>query len=507
MTQKRPPIVVVMGHVDHGKTTLLDHIRKMTFRARAASSTVPLETSLAQSGREPRSVAEREAGGITQSIGAYEILHGDEKITFIDTPGHEAFGRMRGHGARVADLAILVVAADDGVKPQTKEALASINAAKLSYVVAVNKIDKPNADVEKIKKELNQAGVYLEGYGGDVSWHAVSAKTGEGVNELLDLVLLATDIQNLTYDPAAPTSGIVLSSHLDPRRGLLVSVVLKNGTLRAGEAIGTGTAFGKIKVLENFLGKAAKTLEPAAPALITGFENSPAIGEEFTAGPAGSVEAPLDELKRKVCAPEMSAAADGGPPAETLNVILKADEAGSLEALADLLPRIPTVKPIRIIQQGIGQVYENDVKLAATTGSVILGFRTKVDRAAENLAQAQRVTILISPVIYHLEEALKKQVGPATVARTITVLALFGTPRGKERVVGGKVTVGPIRNQESFAIERNGERIGGGKILNLQSKKVDIPEAPEGIEVGMLVDADPIAVDDILSFSDFVRTE
>ena len=557
MTHKRPPIVVVMGHVDHGKTTLLDYIRKT-------------------------SVAEREAGGITQAIGAYEITHANSappphgsgnanapmrieknphksasdnqhkstfdqhksasgnqhesvsnnqhksasaegrKITFIDTPGHEAFSKMRGHGARVADLAILVVAADDGVKPQTREALAAINAAKLSYVVAVNKIDKPNADVEKTKNELSQAGVYLEGYGGDVSWHAISAKTGEGVGELLDLVLLATDIQNLTYDPAAPASGVILSSRLDPRRGLLIGTVLKNGTLRAGEAIGTATARGKIKVLENFLGKAAKTLEPSAPALITGFESSPAIGEEFVAGPAGAVEAALEELKRKACAPEMSAsselqraspkampdgargesaAAEAGASAETLNVILKADEAGSLEALVDLLPRIPVVKPIRIIQQGIGQVYENDVKLAATTGAVILGFRTKVDRAAENLAEAQRVTILISPVIYHLEEALKERVGSVAPTRTVQILALFGTPRGKERVVGGKVVAGPIKNQEPFTVERNGERIGEGKILNLQSNKADIAEASEGLEVGLLVKSEiPIAIGDTLSF-------
>ncbi len=482
MTQKRPPIVVVMGHVDHGKTTLLDHIRKTN-------------------------VAGREAGGITQSIGAYEILHGDKKITFIDTPGHEAFGKMRGHGARVADLAILVVAADDGVKPQTREALAAINAAKLSYVVAINKTDTSGANVEKTKKDLANAGVYLEGFGGDVSWHAISAKTGEGVNGLLDLILLATDIQNLTYDPAAPAGGVILGTRLDPRRGLLVSAVIKNGTLRGGDTAGTASARGKVKMLENYLGKTAKTLAPSAPALIVGFESSPAIGEEFIAGPTAMAEPLLAELRKNACAAEAPFNPETGP-GETLNVILKADEAGSLEALADLLPRIPTVKPVRIIQQSIGQVYENDVKLAASSGALIVGFRTKVDRAAENLAEAHRVLILSSPIIYHLEEALKKHAGSGTAARTLQILALFGAPKGRERVVGGRVTAGPVKNQEPFSIIRNGETVGEGKILNLQSNKIDIAEAKEGQEAGLLVESEtPIAVGDVLSFSDFARTE
>lgn len=464
-----------MGHVDHGKTTLLDYIRKTN-------------------------VAAREAGGITQVIGAYEIIHNAQPITFIDTPGHEAFSKMRGHGTRVADLAILVVAADDGVKPQTKEALAAINAAKLSYVVAINKTDKPGADIEKTKSDLANAGAYLEGYGGDVSWHAISAKTGDGVNELLDLVLLATDIQNLSYDPATPAAGVVLGTRLDSRRGLLISVVMKNGTLHAGDLIGTGTARGKVKLLENFLGKSVKKLEPSSPALIAGFENAPAIGEEFAAGTAAQVEMLFAELKQKVCATGTNAV--GTPEGDTMNVILKADEAGSLEALADLIGRISTPKPFRVIEQGIGQIYENDVKRAATARALIVGFHTKVDRAAENLAEAQRVVILTSPVIYHLEEALKKQVSAETSARTLLILALFGAPKGKERVVGGRVTAGPVRNHEVFSVERNGERIGEGKILNLQSNKADIAEAGEGKEVGMLIESGTsIAVGDILSFS------
>lgn len=475
MTHKRPPVVVVMGHVDHGKTTLLDYIRKTN-------------------------VAEREAGGITQSIGAYEIAYHDRKITFIDTPGHEAFSKMRGHGARVADLAILVVAADDGVKPQTKEALVAIGEAKLSYIVAINKIDKAGAEVERVKQELGQASAFLEGYGGDISWHAISAKTGEGVPELLDLVLLATDIQNLTSDPGATAKGVVLSSRLDPRRGLLVGIIVKDGTLRAGDTIGTGTARGKVKVLENFLGKSVKIIEPSAPALVAGFESSPSIGEEFAAGAPERVEPLILELRRKVCAPEAVAAGETG---ETVNVILKADEAGSLEALADLVARLPSPKPLRVVGQGVGFVYENDVKLAATTSALIVGFRTKVDRAAENLAEAQRVTVLTSPVIYELERALKEHLAGRGGAkrRALEVLKLFGEPRGKERIVGGRVAEGPVKNHEPFEVSRGGRAVGEGKILNLQSNRVDVPEAPAGTEAGLLVESEiNIEVGDILSF-------
>ncbi len=255
----RPPIVAVMGHIDHGKTTLLDHIRQTN-------------------------VAGKEAGGITQSIGAYEISHKGKKITFIDTPGHEAFSKMRERGAQAADLAILVVAADDGVKPQTKEALKAIRQANISFVVAINKIDKNNADIDRVKSDLRDNEVFLEGDGGDISWQAISAKKGEGVEELLDLILLVAEVADLKYDPAATPTGVILTARMDSRRGLTVSAVLRDGTLERNQKIITATAGGRIKILENFLGENSPTLTPSAPVLIMGFEQLQQIGEIFFDG-------------------------------------------------------------------------------------------------------------------------------------------------------------------------------------------------------------------------------
>lgn len=505
--QKRPPIVVIMGHVDHGKTTLLDYIRKTN-------------------------IAAKEAGGITQSIGAYEITHpqinADQnadkrglnisenqrknqresafKITFIDTPGHEAFSKMRSHGAKVADLAILVVAADDGVKPQTKEALAHIMEAKLPYIVAINKIDKPNADIERTKNDLMQAQVLLEGSGGDVSWQAISAKTGEGVNELLDLTLLAAEIQNLTYDPGSETRGVVLMSRLDPRRGMVVGLVVKNGILRQGQWISTPTAKGKVRILEDFLGRVVSALEPSAPALVTGFESSPPVGEEFVAGEVESLIATnlstnITNKKDKISEirAQISENSRGA-----IKVILKADETGSLEALQDLVGKISGEPPLSVIQASIGQIYENDVKLAAASNALIVGFKVMVDKAAANIAKAKRVMILTSSVIYELEKVLKEHVKKAAAkeVRLLEVLAIFGAPKGKERVVGGRVIHGPIRNQEPFEIWQGEKLIGTGKILNLQSQKKDIQEAEAGQEVGLLVESEePIKVGNRLVFS------
>ena len=278
---KRPPVVVVVGHVDHGKTSLLDYIRKTN-------------------------VAGKEAGGITQSVGAYEIEHGGKKITFIDTPGHEAFSKMRVRGAHVADIGILVVAADEGVKPQTKEALKALQDSETPFVVAMTKIDKPNADLDRVKNDLTANNVLLEGYGGNVSYQGVSSKTGEGVNELLDLILLTSDLEDLHYRPEHLASGIVLETKLDKQRGNTITVILKDGVLRRSDLIITPSARGKIKILENFLGKPVNELLPSSPAVILGFEILPEIGEEFMAGQLSEkdlgniLKRGLKELKVKI---------------------------------------------------------------------------------------------------------------------------------------------------------------------------------------------------------------
>ena len=248
-----------MGHVDHGKTTLLDYIRKT-------------------------SIAEREAGGITQSIGAYEVLHNDKKITFIDTPGHEAFSKMRARGATVADIAVLVIAADDGVKDQTKEAIKILKKSETPFVVAITKVDKNNADVEKAKSQLMGESILLEGYGGDVSWQAVNSKSGEGVNELLDLILLHAEVEGYVCDIKTPASGYVIEAEKDNRRGATATLIIKNGTLKEGDEIKTPSIKGKIKNLEDFLGKHVEELGPCAPALVVGLSDFPKVGEAVVTG-------------------------------------------------------------------------------------------------------------------------------------------------------------------------------------------------------------------------------
>lgn len=476
---RRPPIIAVMGHVDHGKTTLLDYIRKTN-------------------------LASREAGGITQAIGAYEIDRNEKRITFIDTPGHEAFANMRTHGANIADLAILVVAADDGVKPQTKEALETILKSNTPYIVAINKIDKNNADIEKTKNDLLQIGVFLEGYGGNISYHLISAKTGEGVNELLDLILLATELENLEVDNKT-VSGVIITSRMDPRRGILSGLILENGILKLGQYIATASALGKIKSLENSLGEKINELTPSSPALIVGFENIPDVGEEFLAGEESDVEA-FSKLKKSEEKKSVSEVIAVNPEdTETINIILKADETASLEALKNLTLKMPMGLIVKIVEASVGDVTENDVKLAQNTNAVVIGFKTKIDKAALNLARAHKIIVIDSPIIYELEKTLKdyaKKMIPKEMRR-LEVLAVFGDAKGKERVVGGKVILGPIKNQEVFEIWQDKKLIGQGRIMNLQSQRKDMAQVETGSEAGLLTQSDePIKVGHNLLFSD-----
>lgn len=449
-----------MGHVDHGKTTLLDYIRKAN-------------------------VASREAGGITQAVGAYEIEHNGKKMTFIDTPGHEAFSKMRSRGAEVADLAILVVAADESVKPQTKEAIQTLRDAKTPFVVGITKTDKPSADVEKVKNDLTANEVFLEGYGGDVSYQPISGKSGEGVNELLDLLLLAAELEGLSYDPKAPAEGFVLETQTNKNRGTEASVIVKNGILRQGDAVGTASAKGRVKILENFLGKQAKEIPAGAPALIVGFDKLPQVGEIFHTGEAaegtGVEKAPTAELA------EAPGAKEG-----TLVVVLKASDAGSLEVLSEIMKSLSPEKPLKIVAASTGDITENDVKLAVSSGAAIVGFKNKADRAAKTLAQAQAVTLVTSDIVYHLVtsvEKLIKQAESSVLIGELEILAAFNVARLDKQVVGGKVVKGIFKNRAPIEIERAGERIGKGRVTNLQEQKKDVSQVLEGKEAGVLVSA------------------
>ncbi len=471
--KKRPPVVVVMGHVDHGKTTLLDYIRKAN-------------------------VAEREAGGITQAVGAYEIEHAGRKITFIDTPGHEAFTKMRSRGAKIADLAILVVAAEEGLKPQTKEVIKILNETQTPFVVAINKIDKPEANIEKVKNELTSEGVLLEGYGGHISFEPISAKTGQNVDKLLDLILLAADYESLTYDPSAEASGYILEAKLDPRRGMEVTAILKNGTLRQGEEIATQSAKGKVKILENFLSKKADSLEPCSPALIIGFENLPEVGEEFKAGKKISVTAiaKIEVLNRGIT---QSQAQDES----AIKFILKASDSGSLEALSAIIKALPSEKSILVLDESVGDIGDNDLKNASASHAILIGFKNKVTKSSQNLAEIHKVKIITNDIIYHLikdiEEFIAKPEAAATTGK-LEVLAIFNQQKLNKQLVGGRVLTGAMKNRANVEIFRVIESLSGdgakeeklmghGKISSLQSGKLEVKEIVSPAECGIIVDS------------------
>jgi translation initiation factor IF-2 len=464
---KRPPVVVVMGHVDHGKTTLLDYIRKSN-------------------------TAAREAGGITQAVGAYTISHDGQAITFIDTPGHEAFSKMRARGATIADIAILVVAADDGVSAQTKEAIKTITDAKLNYIVAINKIDIAGANIEKTKSSLLQAGVLLEGMGGDISFQAVSAKTGEGVSELLELISLTADVNDLTCDTTGPAEGFVLEAHMGSGGGT-VTVVIKNGTLRVGDEIATPTAKGRVKGLKDFEGKMAKELTPCSPAVILGFEALPSVGDPFA---CGSKIASLPK-------PKAASAVQGGAAViagkTKMNLILKAGVAGALEALSDAVKKlkVPDNTNLVVASEGVGDITDGDVKQASTLNGIIIGFKVKSTPAAKTLITAKHVKVFQSDIIYELLESVETELSgkkKLMIAAELEILAVFDQKNNGAQIIGGKVLTGELRNQSEVEIHRKGLQVGTGKITNLQQSKKDAATVAEGLECGMLFSSSILVV-------------
>lgn len=480
----RPPIVVVMGHVDHGKTTLLDTIKKTQLAA-------------------------REAGGITQAIGAYEIVHAGKKITFIDTPGHEAFTHMRTRGAHVADLAILIVAADDGVQPQTKESIETLMSSNTPFVVAINKIDKTNADTEKTKATLMQHGVYLEGAGGNISWQKISAKQGTGVDELLDLLLLAAELEGFTYDPSANAEGIILEAKLDKQRGIMATGIVKNGTLKIGKNIETPSACGKIKLLENFLGKRADKLEPSAPVVIMGFETLPKVGERFI---SGDIElAPRDKNAGALTvspAMQKSLIKETGNP--ELRLILKADVSGSLEAFSAIVKSLDQrMVNVRIMGESVGEISDNDVKAAESGDAIIIGFNAKISKSAEQMAQIKKVRIITGNIIYKLVEAIEEEIKAIEEPAPLGIAEIMATysQKGKKQVIGGKITNGIIKNNATLTVTRGGELLGTGKLTNLQTSKRDVNQVEFPMEFGMVFESSvDIQVGDLLSHEVQKRT-
>jgi len=464
----RPPVVVVLGHVDHGKTSLLDIIRKTK-------------------------VADKETGGITQHIGAYEILHQGKKITFIDTPGHEAFSATRSRGAKVADVAVLVVAADEGVKVQTKEAISHIKKENIPIIVALNKIDKPEANAQKVIRELSQEDILAEQIGGKVPCLQVSAKTGQGVPELLELILLVADMENLKADVSKPAEGVIIEANLNSFKGPIVTLILRNGALKAGDIIGTDSGFGKIKKLENYNGEKVEEALPGLPAVVLGFEEVPSVGEEIKIFPDLD-SAKLNVKKREKTIPDIHPSEE--QERKILNLIIKADFVGSIDAVEHMLKAIPHEKiSIRIIRSEVGDVSEADVKTAKGANAKIVGFRVKTSQSVKNLAERDGIRIVIFDIIYELVQSIRglmeKMLEPEITKQNLgrlRVIAVFKTERTRQ-TIGGKVVEGEIKKGAQAEIIRNEEKIGTGRLVNLQRNKKDIDKVIRGDECGLLFDS------------------
>ena len=466
--------MVVLGHIDHGKTTLLDYIRKTK-------------------------VAEKEAGGITQHIGAYEIKIDNKKITFIDTPGHEAFSAMRARGAKVADIAILIIDATEGVKAQTKEAISQIKKAKIPFIVALNKIDKPNADPPKVKRELVKEGVTVEDLGGNVPAINISAKTGQGVNELLELILLLAEMEELKADLSQGAQGVIIESYLDHFRGPTATLILNQGILKKGEILATFSTLGKVRILENFQGQPISEAFPSQPVVVVGFEEVPKVGEEFRVFP--SLEEAKKFLEKKEEKPERGVL-EIEPDQKVLNIILKGDVFGSIEAIEEILKNLSQEKVIvRVLKSEVGAINESDVKLAKSGKAIILGFRVKVNPVAKNLAEREKVKILIFEVIYDLVEGTRKlierMIEPEIVRvdlAKVKVLVHFWAGKNRQ-IVGGRVIEGEVKKGAKIEVFRDDELLDQGKMVNLQIEKKDVERAKKGDECGILYEGGNVKIE------------
>ncbi len=466
---KRPPVVVVMGHIDHGKSTLLDYIRKSN-------------------------VVDSEAGGITQHLSAYVVPHetkdgAKETITFLDTPGHAAFQKMRLRGADVADVAILVVSAEDGVKPQTLEALSSITQANIPFVVAINKIDKPGANLIRTQSSLIENGIYIEGMGGDIPWAGISAKTGEGVHELLDLVILAADLAELTGDTNALATGHIIEAKLDTKRGNTATLIIKNGTLKSGQVIVSGTASSPVRIMEDANGKPLKEAGLSVPVRIVGFSEIPVIGSQFvTVENKKEAEQMVTEAASKISAKTRLEATN----LPIIPILIKADVLGTIDAIEHELNKFESDRiAVRIIDTGVGDITSNDVQnVSATKSAIIVGFNVKVERQAQDLAERLGVEIDTFKIIYELSEwlntALKNrtpQKEEKVTSGKVKILKHFSAQKNTH-VLGGRLEEGTIKMNQHVVITRRDIEIGTGVVKNLQQHKSDVQHVEEG-EFGM----------------------
>ncbi len=484
----RAPIVTIMGHVDHGKTSLLDAVRSTR-------------------------VAAGERGGITQHIGASEVVHNDKRIVFLDTPGHEAFTAMRARGAQVTDIAIIVVAADDGVMPQTREAIDHVRAARVPMIVAINKIDKPDANPDRVKQELADINVLIEEYGGDVIAVPVSAKQQLGLDDLMEMILLVADLQDLKANPNRPAVGTIIESKVEKGRGNVATVVVQTGTLKVGDIVAAGRTHGRVRALQNAAGKRVKTAEPATAVEIIGLGDLPEAGDilrvvddekaardmaEAAAGATGAdgkAASTLEDISAQIQASEV----------KELRVVLKTDVQGSLGAIRHALERLNSSEVrIQILREGAGDINESDVLLASASEAVVIGFNTKPDPGAQRAIDASGVDVRLYDVIYKLTDdvgaALQGMLAPKLIERVeghAEVRMVIKAGRAGN-VAGSYVTDGRIVRGGQVRLFRGGKQVSEGRIESLKRFKDDVREVASGFECGIGLTVDEIAEGDVI---------
>jgi len=471
--QHRPPVVTVMGHVDHGKTSILDAIRKTN-------------------------VTGREAGGITQHIGAYQVEVDGQKITFVDTPGHEAFTAMRARGATVTDIAILVVAADDGVMPQTLEAIDHAKAAGVPIIVAINKVDLPEANPDRVKQQLAERELLIEEWGGDVIAIPVSAKTGDGLKDLLEHILLVAEVSELKADPDRPAEGTIIESELDPSRGPMATTIVRTGTLKVGDSVVAGDTWGRVKAMFGERGQRLKAVGPSSPAKIMGLSDVPRAGDTLiVVADERAAREVMDVRERERGAAAQRATLEAfssdvaAGRAKELNVVLKADVQGSLEALQQALEGLASDRArVRVIHIGTGKISESDVMLARASSGVIIGFNVRSEPGAVRIADAEGVDIRHYDIIYRLtediERALKGIMEPITeevIDGHAEVRAVFKVRGG--RVAGCMVTDGLVRRNSQVRVKRGDEVVRASRVSSLRRFQEDVREVQTGLECGI----------------------
>jgi translation initiation factor IF-2 len=494
---EKPPVVTVMGHVDHGKTSLLDRIRR----------------SNVQSG---------EAGGITQHIGAYQVESGGRKVTFIDTPGHEAFTEMRARGARVTDVVVLVVAADDGIMPQTAEAIEHARAAGVPMVVALNKIDVPNANQDRVLGELSERELVPEVYGGDTVTVPVSAKTGEGIDELLENILVVAELEDLKANPKAPASGYVIEGERDPGRGPVATLLLSRGTLEKSDAVLAGTAYGRVRAMLDFMGNRVKEAGPGTPVEILGLSGVPEAGTRFEVVDHERIardraQQAEERLRRQELAQGSTRRTleellgEGGT--QDLNLVVKADVAGSVEALKEALARLSTDEVrVNIVRSGVGALTDSDVMLGSASDGILLGFNVRPTNTAKQVAEREGVEIRTYDVIYkaleEIEAAMRGMLAPEIEERetgTAEVRQTFRVPNVGV-VAGCHVTSGEIFRNNRVRVVRDGTVVYEGNIASLKRFRDDVRSVREGFECGVGVENfNDVKEGDVLEFFETVE--